>query len=126
MTTNFITPPDFVEDPNYNILLVDVDPVDIETLAYLCAGHTEAFNIYMYKEDLDDILWFNDCVTRADAIIVNTENNSFSTIKDRLADLDKTFYYGSKRFLNNPRQCQTVLDFFVNRANERKHTSDTL
>lgn len=121
MTTNFITPPDFVEDPNHTILLIDADPVDVETLAYLCAGHEEAFNIYLYREDMNDDLWLNQAADRADTIIVNTVDNKLSGIKDNFIDFQRTYYYGPKHFLHSTRQCSTLLDYFVIRANDRKH-----
>lgn len=126
MTTNFITPPDFVTDPNHTVLLVDVDPADVETLAFLCANHEEAFNVYLYKEDMDDTLYLNRCAERADAVIINTVDNSISHLKEHLALQGNSYYYGPKTFIQNPRKCQTVLDYFINRANERKQSTNPL
>lgn len=126
MTTNFITPPDFVEDPNHNILLVDVDPVDVETLAFLCANHDESFNVYLYKEDTNNVEWLNQAALLADAIIVNTIETGLSSIKDRFVDAPKTYHYGPKNFLNNSRRHNSVLDYFIQRANERKQSSDSV
>jgi hypothetical protein len=123
MTTNFITPPDFVEDKNHTILLIDVDPVDVETLAYLCAGHDESFNVYLYKQDLNNLEWLSDAAHIADTILINTEANSLSTIKDGYVDLLKSYHYGSKHFLNNPRHISGILEYFVNRSNDRKQHS---
>lgn len=119
MTTNFITPPDFVEEPNHSILLVDVDPVDVETLAHLCAGHDESFNIYLYKADMEETAWLDKCISRVDAIIVNTVENEFSPIKDKMVDLTKTYHYGPKNFLSNNRQYVNFLEYFINRSNVR-------
>ena len=121
MTTNFITPPDFVDDPNYTILIVDADPVDVETLAYLCAGHDEAFNVYLYRADMDHDLWLNQAADRADTIIVNTIDNKLSSTKDHFIDFPKTYHYGPKHFLHSARRCSTLLEYFVIRANDRKH-----
>mgnify|MGYP000028144963 FL=1 len=121
MTTNFITPPDFVDDPNYTILIVDADPADVETLAYLCAGHDEAFNVYLYRADMDNDLWLNQAADRADTIIVNTIDNKLSSIKDHFIDFPKTYHYGPKHFLHSARRCSTLLEYFVIRANDRKH-----
>jgi hypothetical protein len=33
MISNFITPPDFVDDDQHTITIIDADPVDVETLA---------------------------------------------------------------------------------------------
>ena len=126
MTTNIISPPDFVDDPNHSVLLVDVSYDDLATLAHLCSVHDESFNIYWYPSFANNIDWMNSVALRADAIIVNTEINEFSPIKDRLVDAPKTWHYGPKNFLNNSRKYHNVLDYFIQRANERKHSNDTL
>lgn len=127
MTTNIITPPDFVKDPNHTILLIDVDPVEVETLAHLCATHDEAFNIYLYKADMNDTPWLSDVAHIADVIIVNTESNDLSALKDGYVDLLKTYHFGEKNFLGNPRRIANILEYFVNRANDRKqHATDSL
>lgn len=126
MTTNFITPPDFVEDANHSILLIDVDPVDVETLAFLCAGHDEAFNVYLYSVELDDVNWLTKAAGQVDAIVVNTANTDLSPIKDLFVGSEKTYHYGPKNFLNNDRKYTNVLEYFINRAHERKHSTDPL
>ena len=127
MTTNFITPPDFVEDKQHTILLIDVDVVDVETLAHLCATHDESFNIYLYKEDMNDLKWLSDAAYKADVLIINTEDNSLSSIKDGYVDLVKSYHYGPKNFLANERKLPNIYEYFVNRANERKsNPTDTL
>lgn len=123
MTTNFITPPDYVEDRQHTLLLIDVEPSDVETLAHLCATHDESFNVYLYKEDLNDLKWMRDVAYRADAIIINTVQTGISNDKDMLVDLTKSYHYGPKNFLNNNRKLSSVYEYFVNRAHERK--SDT-
>lgn len=127
MTTNFVTPPDFVDDPNHTVLLIDADPVDAETLAHLCAGHDEAFNIYLYKADMHQLSWLDIAVLKADVILINSEENNISPIKDKIATLSKSFHYGPKHFLNNTRTIANVYEYFIKRSNERKsQTSNTL
>ena len=119
-TTNFITPPDFVDEPKHTILLIDVDPVDVETLAYLCSGHNESFNIYLYKEDMANLPWLDEAAAKADVIIINTEPNGLSGIKDAYATKTHAYHYGPKHFLKNDRKFDTVLDYFVTRAQQNK------
>jgi hypothetical protein len=126
MTTNFITPPDFVDEPNHSVLLIDVDPVDVETLAFLCAGHDEAFNVYLYRTEFDDIAWLTKAASQVDAIIINTEDSTLSSTKDLLIGLPKTYYYGPKTFLNEDRKYTNVLDYFIQRSHERKHPTNSL
>lgn len=124
-TTNFITPPDFVDEPNHTILLIDVDPVDVETLAFLCGSHNESFNVYLYKEDLNNISWLEQAADKADAIIVNTIENGLSELKEAYAMYEHGYHYGPVTY-NDKRKHQTVLDYFVNRAHELKSTTDTI
>lgn len=126
MTTNFITPPDFVNDPNHSILLIDASPVDVETLAFLCAGHNESFNVYLYQAEMQDVEWLNTAASKSDAIIINTEETSISATKDMLCGLPTAYHYGPKNFLNTDRTHSSVLDYFITRANDRKHSIDPL
>lgn len=126
MTTNIISPPDYVDEPNHTVLLVDTSYEDLELLAHLCSVHDENFNIYWYPAGANNLDWMNDVAHRADTILVNTEPNEFSFIKDRLAVLPKAYHYGPKNFLNNNHKHESVLDYFIRRANERKNTDSTL
>lgn len=125
-TTNFITPPDFVTEINHTILLIDVDPVDVETLAFLCGSHNESFNVYLYKEDLANLTWLDDAAAKADVIIINTVPNELSGVKDAYATHENAYHYGPKNFLNNTRKYDTVLDYFVNRAQELSSETGTI
>ena len=126
MTTNIITEPDYVDDQNHTVLLVDIATNDIETLAFLCSNHDEEFNLYCYQEPMNNVEWLKSVALRADAIIVNTEINALSPLKDRLVDSPKAYYYGPKNFFNNNRKYNNVLDYFIQRANERKHSNHSL
>lgn len=107
-------------DNQHTILLIDVDPVDVETLAHLCANHDEPFNVYLFKEGFEDTKWVGEVAYKADTIIVNTIENSITPIKDQYIGLQKTYYYGPKNFLNNERKLSNVYEYFVNRAHDRK------
>jgi hypothetical protein len=118
MTTNIVTPPDLIQDHQHTILLIDVAPEDVETLAYLCSTHLEAFNIYLYKAGMGEQAWFDTVTDLADTIIINTQPTSISDVKDQLIHAEKSYHYGPKRFLGNDRHHNSVLDYFVHRANE--------
>lgn len=126
MTTNIISPPDFVDYPNHTVLLVDTSYEDLELLAHLCSVHEENFNIYWYPAGANNLDWMNAVAYRADVILVSTEPNEFSFIKDRMAVLDKAYHYGPKNFLNNNRKLDSLLNYFIQRANERKESNNTL
>jgi hypothetical protein len=127
MTSNFITPPDFVDDEQHTVTIIDASPVDVETLAILCSGNDESFNVYLYKYDLDNLEWLDAAVARSHVLIVNTEETTISSVKDRLAALPQAYYYGPKNFLANANKINNILDYFSQRANERQqHAADTL
>ena len=127
MISNFVTPPDFVSDEQHTVTIIDADPVDVETLAVLCSGDEESYNIYLYKEDMNNTDWLDAAVARSHVLIVCTDENTLSPVKDRLAERGNACYYGAKNFLSNPNKVSGILDYFVMRANERKqHTTDTL
>ena len=114
--SNFITPPDFVDEAKPNVLLIDVPAQDIQNLGVFLMTYNHYFNIYLYNQELGDPEWFGDVRNRADAIIINTEPNMFSTTKDMLAELPIAWYYGPKAFLKNNQQINNPIDFFTQYA----------
>ena len=45
--SNFITPPDFVDDELQTITVVDATPDDLQLLGKMTQEHDECFNIYL-------------------------------------------------------------------------------
>lgn len=111
-TTNFITPPDFVDDKQLTVLLIDVEPVDVETLAFLCSSHTESFNVYLYREELNNEEWLAQAKERADVIIINTTENKLSATKEEYASDPRAYCYGPKKLSKANRELRTVFDYF--------------
>jgi hypothetical protein len=127
MISNFITPPDFVDDDQHTITIIDADPVDVETLAVLCAGNDESFNIYLYKSEMMNLTWLDSAVERSHVVIINTDANDLSAYKDKLSTRSTSYHYGPKNFLGSTNRIEKLVDYFVLRANERKqHSIDTL
>ena len=100
MTTNFITPPDFVDNENDNVLIVDASVTDIESVAILLSTHPRSFNIYLFRADMDARSWLDKAVDIADTIIVNTDPTDLSLFKSRLLSLPNTQYYDSNTGYN--------------------------
>ena len=111
--SNFVTPPDFVNESKPNVLLIDVPGSQIQSLGMYLMTCECYFNIYLYNHEMGVPEWFGDARNRADAIIVNTEPNIFSTTKDMLAELPIAWYYGPKAFLRNTQQINTPIDYFT-------------
>ena len=109
MHSNFITPPDFVDDDLHTITLVDASHEDIELLVKMCEHSDEMFNIYLYKSNMGVPDWLQTVVDKSAAVIVNSENKE----NHWLCGLEKTYYYGSTRFLSLAKYIDTPLHYFV-------------
>jgi hypothetical protein len=121
MNTNFITPPDFVDEGEHSVLVVDADPSDIQSLALVCANHNHTFNVYLYNDEMQNLEWLVKAAGVVDAIIVNTEENSLSPVKDTLAALPKAKYYGTNE-IDDSKYC-TVIEYFINYSDNNQHTT---
>jgi hypothetical protein len=111
-----ITPPDFVNDAKHTVMIVDADANHVQSIGAFLKNCDCYFNIYLYHSDMEDQAWFSQAKDRADVFIINTEKNKFSTIKDILAELPNSYYYGPKKFLKNHNQLLTPLDYFTQYA----------
>ena len=118
--SNFITPPDFVDNANPSVLLIDASWDDVETIALWCQNANDCYNVYMYSDIMLDEQWLNEAITRVDAIVLNTEKSDCTQIKNTLIKDARTWYYGPSRYLGNPRQLGAPLEFFI-KYNERNN-----
>ncbi len=112
--TNFITPPDVIE-PKENpiaITLIDAEWPDVEALAVWSQTSTVPFDVYLYHNLNQDLLWLDRVVGLSDYVLVNTDVNDFSAHKDRIAAIDKSWHYGEKTFLNNDRRVKNPIELF--------------
>lgn len=110
--TNFITAPDFINENEHTILIVDAAPIDIETLAFLCASHSESFDIYLYKESMEDLGWLIQAAGKANTILLNTVKNSISAVKETYAAKENVYHYGDITYPND-RRIESVLSYFA-------------
>jgi len=118
--SNFVTPPDFVDEPKHTVLLIDVFDDHVQSLGKFCKHTTAEFNVYLYNANMDDMTWFSKAVDRADVIIVNTVPNQFSPLKDIIAESPKACYYGPKNNLKNTRRINNPIDYFIEHADTSK------
>lgn len=115
--SNIITPPDFAADDVDTIttvLLIDPAWREVEDLALILKSSSLAFNVYVYREDMNNLLWLEQAVAKAQTVIINTVQNEISVQKDKLAILPKAVHYGEKRFLMAlDRRVNSMFDYFV-------------
>lgn len=112
--SNFITPPDFVEDEKHTVVLIDVDKQDIQNIAEWAQTAEQAYNIYIFDHSMDNADWLLQTLDRAQACIVNTVPTVLSPGKDKLAEQGKAYYYGPKNFLASKARIESPLEYFVN------------
>lgn len=115
--SNIITPPDFADDEEGTItavLLIDPAWREVENLALILKSSTRAFNVYVYRADMNNLQWLDQAAAKVQNIIINTVQNDISVHKDKLAILPKAVHYGEKRFLMSlDRRVNSIFDYFV-------------
>ena len=115
--SNFVTPPDILQDQDtvHTVLIIDADWIDVDAVAMFCKTSDEQFNVYLYSSDLNDITWLNKVYALANAVIINTDPSPISGMKDRWAEGKKSWYYGTKRFLKNQEHnIKKPIEYFSN------------
>lgn len=65
MHSNFITPPDYVE----TVLIVDATEEQIKELGLLVQAGNTTYNVYFYREEMNDISWFHKISLKADVVL---------------------------------------------------------
>ena len=113
MHSNFITPPDFVDNDIPTVLVIDAAWDDVETLALYCQNTTYIYNVYLYQDIMFVTDWLKQAAVRAHAIVLNSENSACTVEKNQLLRDPRTWYYGPNRYLGNNNQLQSLLDFFI-------------
>lgn len=119
MHSNFITPPDFVNDDNYSVLVIDATWDEVETIALWCqSASNQCYNVYLYNDLMDDREWLSQAISCSNAIVMNTVESNCQEVKNTLVKDSRMWYYGPSRYLANTNRLEKPLDFFV-QHNER-------
>ena len=120
--SNFITPPDRVDEPKHSVLIMDADWNDVEVIAHWCRGADTYFNVYLYEDIMGDEEWAVQVANSVDAIIVNSRAGSADAMKGLFLKMDKVWYYGPKNYLRTDNRLETPLEYFV-RYHDRQQDS---
>ena len=120
MYSNFITPPDFVNEDKHTVVLIDAAADDVQRLALLCKEGTSDFNIYLYNSESESEDWLMSALERADKIIVNTLENEKSVIKQLLRSNPKALFYGANSTVESLQKY--FIDYILN---ERSHSTNS-
>lgn len=112
--TRFITPPDvFLDSDAVKVLLIDASPDEVETIAYICSNLQQDFDIYLYRDDLDDAAWLTQVAGHADALVINTVQTYLSPVKELFYHSPKAHVYGPAEGANT---VQSAVEYFTQHA----------
>ena len=65
MHSNFITPPDYVE----TILILNAPEKQIKVLATMIQHRDQSYNVYFYREEMNNTKWLEKIQEKADIIL---------------------------------------------------------
>jgi hypothetical protein len=116
MHSNFITPPDFVDEPLPSITIINATLLEVEMMAKMCQESDEQYNIYLYRSEMNDMDWLYAAINRSEAVVLNTIDPEF----DHIMDMKKTYFYGDRVFVTDRKQLASPLHFFLLRKTPNK------
>lgn len=116
MYSNYITPPDFVDDKLHTITVIDASIDDVELLAKYTQQSDEDYNIYLYRNEMNDLPWLAAAMNKSDSVIVNIDNSNWLD----LCRTSKVFYYGNIDILSPSIKITNIMEYFVRRKNLNK------
>ncbi len=112
MVSNLVTPPDILTNHSHSVLLVDPDQSDLDAVIRFCQHTDDVFNVYVYTPNMDNLDWLDQAAQACDTVIVNSQTDSYR----QLCLLDKTYYYGNRLYLENPRKILDPLHYFASQV----------
>ncbi len=65
MHSNFITPPDLIE----TVLIIDASTEQANECAQVVRESSQAYNIYLYHEGMNDPAWLETAAAKSDTIL---------------------------------------------------------
>lgn len=116
MLSNLITPPDLVSNNFHSVLLIHPDNDELDLVIKFCQCSTNAFNVYVYTCNMNNMNWVNDAINLADSVIINSQLylNQFKNV----CPIEKTYYYGPQTFLENNKKILDPLEYFTTLDNQ--------
>ena len=109
MDSNLITPPDIVNNGLHSVILIDPEQDEVDTIIKFCQHSEQAYNIYVYTPNMDNLEWLARAVNASQAAIINTRSDDY---KD-LWLLDKTYHYGTRIIVENPKKLVDPVHYFA-------------
>lgn len=109
MYSNFITPPDFVNEEKHTVTVVNATEDDVEMLGRMAQVSDEEYNIYLYHNGMNDTTWLDSAINLSDAIVVNINQPGW----DHICNNNKTYYYGDRTLLSPSLKITSAVDYFA-------------
>ena len=115
MYSNFVTPPDFVTDSFHTITVIEATTQEVELLGKMCQSYPESLNIYLYKKEMNNVLWLEQAVKSSNIVIANIDGGDYV---ENYCVQDNVYYYGSKILACPANKIDSLLRYFALRATE--------
>jgi hypothetical protein len=97
MNSRIITHPSTVEkQSNHTVVLIDATVEEVENITMFCQISDQNYDIYLYKQDLDDLQWLDAIVQQADYTLIS--QSSLVTV----ANVVQISKFGLDQQLNTP------------------------
>jgi hypothetical protein len=92
-----ITYPSTVEkQSNTTVVLIDASVEEVENIARFCQVSNQNYDVYLYKQDLNDLQWLDTIIQLADHTLIS--QSSLVTVDN----VDQISKFGIEQQLNTP------------------------
>lgn len=118
--SHIITPPDYLDNDNLKVLLVDVDPDDLVQMQLLVSGVDLGVDLYLFGDRHEDSGWLDRVSAQADSILINLDDPDHRLLKKALLADPKTFHIGQAP--DETRQVASAVEYLARLINERKQS----
>jgi hypothetical protein len=96
MNSRIITHPSTVEKrTNFTVVLIDAGIEEVENITLFCQVSRQNYDIYLYKQDLNDLQWLDTIVQLADHTLINQTSSV-------IAETNQISKFGVDQQLNTP------------------------
>jgi hypothetical protein len=97
MNSRIITYPSIVEkESNNTVVLIDASVDDVKNVSLFCQVSNKDHDIYLYKQDVNDLIWLSSIINAADCILI-AEDSAVS-----IDNVSQIHQYGKNQRLNTP------------------------
>lgn len=109
MYSNFITPPDFVTDDFHTLTVINASEADILLLTQFCQYSDVPYNIYMYRDEMNNNSWLTQAIEKSSATIIHDINTNWH----KFFSSNSVYYYGTNQYACPAVKVNNILDYFA-------------